>query len=82
MRTDTYTRIVLTVIAICLIWLSLGGPSLVPGVQAQSKHAADSADRMVIAGWIDGSGRVVRFPDGNSARSLPVSTSGERSGEK
>ena len=28
MRVEVYTRVVLTVIAVCLVWLSLGGPSL------------------------------------------------------
>lgn len=55
MRIDTYTKLVLTVIALCLIWLSVGGPSLLPTVSAQSKQAryASGYERVVIAGWVD-----------------------------
>jgi hypothetical protein len=35
MSVDRYTKVVLTVIAVCLVWLSLGGPSLTIPVQAQ-----------------------------------------------
>ena len=35
MSVDRYAKVVLTVIAVCLVWLSLGGPSVTPGVQAQ-----------------------------------------------
>ena len=41
-------KAMLTVIALCLVWISLGGPSLLPGVGAQS-----TAD-VVIGGWRDG----------------------------
>jgi hypothetical protein len=53
MRIDWYTKAVLTVIAVCLIWLSLGGPSLLPPVQAQSTN-----NRVVIEGWLDTAGKV------------------------
>ena len=55
MSVDRYTKMVLTVIAACLIWLSVGGPSLISPVSAQS-------DRVYVAGWIDQDG---------SFRSLP-----------
>ena len=35
MFVDRYTKVVLTVIALCLVWLSVGGPSVAPPVQAQ-----------------------------------------------
>ena len=52
MRVDRYTKIVLTTIAVCLIWLSLGGPALLPTAHAQS------ATHVLIAGWIDPKGDV------------------------
>lgn len=36
MRTDRYTKVILTIIAACLIWLSVGGTRLLPSAQAQS----------------------------------------------
>ena len=56
MAVDRYTKIVLTVIAGCLVWLSIGGPSFVTPVRAQA------GDRVILAGWIDASGNTRRFP--------------------
>jgi hypothetical protein len=55
MRIDRYTKVVLTVIALCLIWLSVGGPSLLPSVAAQGKQSqyGSGYGRVVIAGWVD-----------------------------
>jgi hypothetical protein len=53
---DRYTKLVLTVIAVCLVWLSVGGPSLITPVSAQS-------DRVYLAGWVDDAGRVISFPE-------------------
>lgn len=66
MSVDRYTKIVLTVIAACLIWLSLGGPSLISPVSAQS-------DRVYIAGWIDqdGSFRSLPRPAGQAKAAEP-----------
>ena len=36
MRIDRYTKVVLTIIAACLIWISLGGTRLLPSVHAQT----------------------------------------------
>jgi hypothetical protein len=36
MKVDRYTKIVLTIIAACLVWMSLGGPSLIPTTHAAS----------------------------------------------
>lgn len=67
MAIDRYTKAVLTVIAICLVWLSLGGPSLLPTVTAQG------SDHVVVAGWVDETGRVrtLSGPPGG-ATALPV----------
>jgi hypothetical protein len=46
MRIDLYTKTVLTVIAICLVYLCLGKPSVMSSVQAQTQPS-----RVVIAGW-------------------------------
>lgn len=45
MRTDTYTKVMLTIIAVCLLWIAAGGPALVPAVEAQGEQ------RVVIVGW-------------------------------
>lgn len=47
MKTDTYTKVVLTVIAVCLVWMSLGGASLITPVEAQN------VTPVRIVGWID-----------------------------
>jgi hypothetical protein len=44
MQTDTYTKIVLTVIAACLLWSNLATPHTTAKAQAQD------AQRIVIAG--------------------------------
>ena len=49
MAIDRYMRAVLTVIAVCLLWLSVGGPSLIVPVNAQT-------NRVYITGWIDQDG--------------------------
>jgi hypothetical protein len=49
MRSDTDTKFILTIIAVCLIWIAAGGPSLIPGVQAQG----DGVTRVRIVGWDD-----------------------------
>ena len=46
MRIDVYTRAVLTVIALCLVWVAIGGPSWLPVVQAQQ-----ATTRVVIVGY-------------------------------
>ena len=55
MRIDTYTKVVLTVIAACLVWLSIGGPNLLPTAHAQS-------DQVLIKGWVDVKGVVHNMP--------------------
>lgn len=51
MKADLYTRVVLTVIAACLVWLCVG-PLLTAPVEAQSGY-----ERIIIAGWADEKGR-------------------------
>jgi hypothetical protein len=46
MSTDLYTKTILTVIAACLIYLSLGRPAVLPAVQAQTEPT-----RVILAGW-------------------------------
>ena len=48
MRIDLYTRAVLTVIALCLVWIALGGRSLLPAVEAQAQQGTT---RVVIVGY-------------------------------
>jgi hypothetical protein len=45
MKIDMYTKAILTVIAICLVWIALGR-SVMPAAEAQ-----DRASRVVIVGW-------------------------------
>ena len=56
MTVDRYTKAVLTVIAVCLVWLSVGGPSLITPVRAQDET------RVLLRGWMDDTGRVISFP--------------------
>jgi hypothetical protein len=67
MRIDRYTKVVLTVIAACLVWLSLGGPNLLPTAHAQS------TPHVLIEGWVDTKAKVHYFPvDSNETSRLPV----------
>jgi hypothetical protein len=50
MKVDLYTRVVLTVIAACLVWLCIDRQLTAP-VAAQSGY-----ERMIIAGWLDEKG--------------------------
>ncbi len=62
---DRYTRVVLTVIALCLVWLCVNG--MPQRVQAQS-----GAQPVLLAGWVDGSGRPWQLANGNNVAPLPV----------
>ena len=57
MAVDRYTKAVLTVIAVCLVWLSLGGRSLITPVSAQNEN------QILLRGWVDEKGTVVKFPE-------------------
>jgi hypothetical protein len=54
MRSDSYTKFVLTVIAACLVWLALGGPAILTVAHAQR---SSGHDRVVISGWVDEAGK-------------------------
>ena len=54
MRIDLYTKVVLTVIAVCLVWISLGGPSVLTPINAQVRTSG--YQRVVLAGWSDSGG--------------------------
>jgi hypothetical protein len=55
MAVDRYTKLVLTVIAVCLVWLSFGGRTVITPVAAQ-------ADGVLLRGWVDAKGAVISFP--------------------
>ncbi len=57
MRPDLYTKAVLTIIAVCLVWISLGGPSLLAPISAQQQNRTSGYERVLIAGWIDNGGK-------------------------
>jgi hypothetical protein len=59
MSVDRYTKAVLTVIALCLVWISLGGSSLIPKAEAQAQA---QEQRVFIAGWVDDHGTPRLFP--------------------
>jgi hypothetical protein len=61
MTVDRYTKAVLTLIAMCLLWLSVGGPSLITTV------VTAQTDRVYLAGWIDQDGAVRAFPRQSSS---------------
>lgn len=71
---DRYTKLVLTVIAMSLVWISLGGPSLITPVDAQV------GDRVILAGWIDEKGAFKSFPSPPvtmiGGKPVPLSTFG------
>ena len=54
---EPYTRFVLTVIALCLIWLPVGGPALFPIAKAQSP-GNQAETRVLITGWVDNEGAI------------------------
>lgn len=58
MNVDRYTKLVLTVIAVCLVWLSLGGPSLITPLAAQGPVG----QRVLISGWVDETGVTRALP--------------------
>jgi hypothetical protein len=66
MQTDLYTKSVLTVIALALLWIGIGGPQLL------TVHAQDG-QRVYIAGWsaYEGRGEVEKRI---GADPLPVQT--------
>jgi hypothetical protein len=68
MFVDRYTKAVLTVIAVCLVWLAAGGPSLITSVSAQDNQ------RVILVGWVDQNGKVRQLSPGGAAGtdSLPV----------
>lgn len=66
MRVDAYTRIVLTVIAACLVWIAASGRSVVPALEAQDR----TATRVVIVGWEPGGAA------GSRTLPLPIEVAG------
>ena len=70
MTVDRYTKAMLTVIAICLVWLSLGGPALLAAVAAQATNPA-GIERVYLAGWVDANG-VTRTLSAFPNQGLPV----------
>ena len=74
MRVDLYTKTLLTVIALCLVWIALGGPSLLPAVQAQGTNVQN----VRVVGWEGGSAAVASVKivgwgsPGGAAQNLPL----------
>jgi len=57
MRTDTYTKVMLTIIAACLVYLCLGRPAVFPTAQAQAPQT-----HVVLDGWSYGTDNRVLQP--------------------
>lgn len=57
MTADRYTKAVLTVIVLCLLYLCLGRPGIAPVVSAQSGY-----NRVVLYGWVDDQGHEWQLP--------------------
>lgn len=76
MRIDWYTKCVLTVIAACLVWLSIGGAAVTPVAYAQRPPlpgTVGTGDRVLISGFVDEKGVVHTLSgDQGDARALPV----------
>ena len=72
MKIDLYTKAILTVIAMCLVWISLGGPSVLTPVSAQVRTSG--YQRVVLAGWTDSGGLEKAF--NNEALPVRVATAG------
>jgi hypothetical protein len=76
MRVDLYTKSVLTIIAICLVWLCVRNASVASVAQAQG-DASGAYQQVVIGGWVGGDGviRILPAPatPGKSAP-LPVTS--------
>ena len=83
MRTDTYTKIVLTTIALATLWMALATPGR--AVQAQQGLTLSAQPQpVVIVGWgtFDSAGRVTVTmrgdrPGGSSDPNIPVRLIGE-----
>jgi hypothetical protein len=73
MRIDTYTKFILTVIALCLLWLSVGGPAMLPIARAQVIERR-TGEPVILSGWTDDRGFVHSFPQkkGAQGNGLPV----------
>jgi hypothetical protein len=73
MTIDRYTKVVLTVIAACLLWISVGGPSLLTPVSAQIVQPLQQHQQVVLAGWADATGKIYPFAGaGTGGSGVPV----------
>ena len=64
MRIDLYTKTVLTVIALCLVYLCIDRASISATVEAQAQEGQFQRallQRVVIAGWLDENGQERRL---------------------
>lgn len=76
MPTDRYTKAVLTVIALCLLYICLGGQGIVVPITAQSGY-----QRVVISGWVDKTGKEIQLPPSfEGATVAPIPTAEPRYG--
>jgi hypothetical protein len=57
MMIDRYTKAILTMIALCLLYLCMGRPGMAVPVAAQSGF-----QRVIVAGWADKAGNEIYLP--------------------
>jgi hypothetical protein len=67
-RTDRYTKVVLTIIALSLVWIAAGGPSLVTPVDAQN-----GTQRVIVVGWAPS-----KYSPANSDKEMPLPVTTQR----
>jgi hypothetical protein len=70
MRIDVYTKTVLTVIALALVWIGIAMTPIGTPVTAQTQQAVGT--RVLIAGWIDSAGMQHMIP--TSMPGIPVAS--------
>jgi hypothetical protein len=66
MQVDRYTKVMLTIIAACLVWISLGGPSLITTANAAGPSV------VYVAGLWDTNNRPHDFYDNGKRTNVGV----------
>ena len=73
MHVDLYTKSVLTVIALCLVWLCVRNQPVAPLAYAQGSPSG-GYEHVVIGGWVGADGVIRSCPAGTGKTGpLPVS---------
>jgi hypothetical protein len=73
MKPDAYTKFVLTVIAVCLVYMCLGGPPVMPSLVAQTPVPRPSTE-ITAPGAVDVV--IVGYKSGPQGELQPLQTNG------